>query len=261
MSSQVFRFFVSALAVGVMVPFAHAKSPERTVSVTGTAVTKVTPDIAVWTITTTDFDKKLKAAKQSSDENLRNVLEAIDTLGVEDEDVQTGHLQIRKEYERLEHGEQGQFKHFRVTRSVTFRQRDLSVFDAFLTDLVARTEFEAFFRFESSEYHELREQTRIKAVQLAHDKAASMAEALGAKLGQVSQIIEPGARLRGGFGGGGFGGGGGGFGGGGGIAGIVGVSNALFTADGATLPDQVTGTLRPGSIEIRVTVYVVFELR
>ncbi len=97
--------------------------------------------------------------------------------------METGHVSIRREYERGQYGYRGAFRHFVVSRSVTVRQRDLERFDEYLDALVSCAEMEVDFSFESSRIHAVRAETRLKAVMAARDKAAAMAGIVGAKLG------------------------------------------------------------------------------
>ena len=111
-------------------------------------------------------------------------------LGIGDGDLETGHVSVRREYERGERGERGDFKHFLVTRGVTIRQRDLKRLDEYLDALVSSAEMEVSFSFTISRLHEVRAETRLKALREARKKAAAMASAAGAKLGKVLTINE-----------------------------------------------------------------------
>jgi uncharacterized protein YggE len=213
---------------------------QRTVSVAGTAVTQVVPDIIVWHISTSDFDKNLQVAKNASDEKLKSILKLREELGVKPEDVQTGYLSIEKEYERDQHGNRGAFKHFVVRRSVTLKQRDLKRFDEFLSKLVGSAEIEASFGFESSRQYEARAETRLKALRLAREKAEAMTRELGAKLGKVLTIDEYKPQQQTGM--------------------WAAQSNGGFFDTSRPVDDLISGTFAPGSIEVRVTVEAVFEI-
>ncbi len=231
---------MSMLAAAVPVLAAEPEKPTRAVSVAGTAVTRTVPDIIVWHVTTSDYDKDLLRAKESSDKKLKAVLALKDELAVKPEDLQTGHLSIRREYHRDAHGHRTEFKHFAVTRNVTLKQRDLKRFDEFLTKLVSAAEMEVRFNFESSRIHELRADTRLKALRVARDKAEAMTRELGTKLGKVLTIDElrPSDRSREWAG-----------------------SNIAFTAAGdRPAVDVASGTFAPGAIEVQITVYAAFEI-
>ena len=211
----------------------------RSISVTGTAVTRTMPDTIVWHVSTSDFDRDLVSAKESSDRKLRAILGLREELKIDKEDLETGHLSIRREYEYDERGHQKAFKHFAVTRSVTLRQRNVDRFDEFFSKLVSSAEMEVSVSFESSRLHESRAETRLKALRIAQEKAEAMVKELGAKLGEVVRIDEhrPTSQP------------------------FSPMSNAAFF-DAGSLPevDTTGGTFAPGAIEVRTTVYVTFGI-
>jgi uncharacterized protein YggE len=232
------------LVVWMMVPAYAAEEPVRTVSVSGTAVTRTVPDIIAWHVSIEETDKVLVDAKNRSDEKMKSVLTLIKGLDVKPEDVQTGRLRINREYDRDERGNRGEFKHFKIYRNVEFKQHDLARFDEFLTRLVGAADIEANFNFESSKQHEFRAETRLKALQVAKEKAESMCRVLDAKLGKVLTIDEhppagpdPWGMRQGQF-----------------------QSNVVYTRGEEPEIDVTSGTLAPGAISIKVTVYATFEI-
>ena len=219
------------------VALAQEDEPVRSISVSGTVETKTAPDQIVWRISLTDTDKSMREAKVRNDQKVKSVVALREKLGVGEGDLETGRVNIRREYERDQHGRRGDFKHFVVSRSVTIRQRDLKRFDEFLDTLVASTEMEMSFGFESSRIHEVRAETRLKALQAAKDKAAAMAKVVGAKLGRALTINEhaQGDRLQ------------------------SPMSNTAYVHSTPTV-DLATEKFVPGAINVRVTVYATFEL-
>jgi hypothetical protein len=207
--------------------------------VTGTTVTRSAPDVINWHISTTDHDKDLVRAKQLSDANMKKILALREQLEIKPGDLQTGHLNIQKIYNRDERGRSTSFRHFQVTRQVTMKQRDLGRFDEYLTALVGSAELEASFSFESTSIHELRQETRLKAIAIAKEKAEAMTAALGVKLGRVLTIEEhlPQSSMQS------F------------------ASNSARIHGGENLPvDVATGTFVPGSIDTKISVHVTFEI-
>lgn len=213
--------------------------PVRSISVTGTVQTKVAPDQILWSVSLTDTDKDMRVAKAASDERVKAVVALREKLGVKEGDFETGPVSIRREYEQDDRGRRGAFKHFVVNRSVTIRQRDLKRFDEFLDALVASTEMEVGFSYESSNMHEVRAETRLKALAEAREKAKKMAGVAGAKLGKVLTIDEH-ARS-------------------GGWQNTM--SNSSFGHYESTPGvDVATDRFVPGAISVQVTVYATFAL-
>ena len=215
--------------------------PIRTISVTGTAVMKTTPDLIRWRIQVTDNDMDLPRAKRSNDRKIEGILGLRGELDIAEGDLETGPVSVRRVYKRDEEGKRtDEFDYFQVRRSVIIRQRDLKRFDEFLEKLVATAEMEVNFNFESSRRHELRAETRLKAMQIAKDKAQKMAEVVDAARGKAITVDEypPFGRPRS------FGG-----------------NNLYFDPRSDPVADIASGTSAPGAIEVKVTVYVTFELQ
>ena len=216
---------------------AQEERPLRSISVAGTVETKTAPDQIVWSITLTDTDKDIRKAKAKNDAKIESVIALRAKLDVGDEDIATGSVNIRREYERNERGDRGDFKHFRITRSVTIRQRDLKRFDEFLDALVSSAEMEVGFSFASSRIHEIRAETRLKALQVAKDKAEALVQVVGSKLGRVLTIDESaqGDRQR------------------------ISFSNRKVVQSTSSV-DLATERFIPGAISVQMTVYATFEI-
>jgi uncharacterized protein YggE len=233
------------MAVGLLLlsgtmALAAEDRPIRSISVSGTVETKTAPDQIVWGISLTDTHKDMLTAKRRNDEKVRAVVALREKLGIGEGDLETGHVSVSPEYERDRQGNRGDLRHFVVRRSVTIRQRDLKRFDEFLDSMVSSAEMEVRFSFESSRLHEVRAETRLKALQAAQDKATAMAEVVGAKLGRALTINEhpqvdrwqnP---LH---------------------------SNAMWRQSTPPSADLATDKFVPGAIRVTMTVYATFELK
>jgi uncharacterized protein len=213
--------------------------PVRSISVSGTVETKVAPDQIVWRINLMATDTNLAKAKGHSDEQVKSVVTLRNKLGIAEGDLETGPISVNRDYERDPRGARGNFKGFIVNRGLMIRERDLKRFDEFLDTLVASTDMEVYFSFESSKLRDIRAETRLKALQAAKQKALAMTEAAGAKLGRVLTINEPSASQSG--------------------RDPISNSNSLYVQ--STPPaDVATETFVPGAISVSMTVYVTYEL-
>lgn len=210
---------------------------ERHITVTGTAVTRTTPDTVVWHVTLTTTNKNLVRAKDQSDSQVQAILATTRELGLKPDDVQTGFLDVGREYEEGEYGQWGDFKHFRMTRQVTITQRDTSQFDAVLTGLIKSSDMEVRYTLESSQIQEIQATTRLKAVTSAREKATAMANALDAEIGEVMDIYEHADMGYGRL-----------------------AANSVLEMGHAGGMDSM-GTFAPGSIDVEVSVGVRFELK
>ena len=209
----------------------------QSISVTGTVKTKTAPDQIVWRTSLTSTNKDMRNAMKTSDKQVKSVLALRTQLGIDEGDIETDYLRISREYERDIRGYRGEFKHFVARRGVTIRQRDLKRFDEFIDALIASTEMEVDYSLESSRIHEVRAETRLKALAVAKEKAAAMAAALGAKLGPVLAINEHSGNER--------------------EWNIASNANFIQSQPGI---DLATGKFVPGAIEVQVTVNVTFAL-
>jgi hypothetical protein len=235
---------IVALVVGFMLAGGLAAAEEKTtrsISVTGTVETTTTPDLVVWSISLSDEDKNLQEAKKRSDQKVKSIIALREKLGIADGDLETGYVNVRRQYEREREQpwSRGAFKGYVVSRSVTIRQRDLKRFDEYLDTLISSADMEVNFRFESSRMQDVRSETRLKALQVAKAKAEAMAQALGAKAGRVLTINEhlPGERWG---------------------QELVG-ANAVMP--GSSPPSDVgSDKFIPGAMTVRVSVSVTFEL-
>ena len=163
------------LLLGCLLSLSAANAEEvklspRHVSVTGTSVARVQPDIVVWHVNVRRANKDLAKAQAECDETVKKVLALRTELKLKPEDAQTGYMSVQKIYDRDAAGNQTSFRHFLVDRSVTLRQRDTSRFDDVLARLVAAADVEVSYSLESSEYHDLRAKTRLEAVKAARKK-------------------------------------------------------------------------------------------
>lgn len=171
--------------------FADEPQSLRTITVSGTAVTQVMPDLVVWSISISDFDKNIKIAKEKNDDKFKRILALQESLNINKTDWEISYLRIHKEYERDERGYVTEkFKHFVIARSLIIRQHDLKRFDEFLDKFVSSAEMEVSFSLHSSQIYEIRKETRLKALRIAKEKAIAMLEIVGAKIGKVLTINE-----------------------------------------------------------------------
>ena len=129
-----------------------------------------------------------------------------------------------------------------MSRSIKIRQKDLSKFDDTLEKLTGLDDIRVSYTLESSDYHEIRRETRLNAVKVAREKAQSMVELLDAKLGAVKVIDEttPGTASP--------------------YSRANSFSNTISVAGEAATPDDVEGTMSPGAVEVRVSVDVIFAI-
>ena len=172
-----------------------------------------------------DRGPSIAAIKKTNDTKVKTILDTIKQLNVAAEDMQTSHLNAQREFEESAPGK-SVFKGWSLSRTIVFKQRDLGRFDDFFEKLFSAGDVEASYTFESSKYHEQRDQARLEAIRAAKKKAEAMCGELGVKLGGVKTVNEfrPGPFP-------GYGG--------------VGMNNSAFFAPESRTGDDAGGTLVP----------------
>ena len=161
------------------------------ISVSGTGEASGAPDLALLDLGVSAGGKTVEAARDTAAEAMNDVLEAVKDNGVEDKDVQTRQFRIEPEYE-FPDGKRVLIG-FRVTNTVQLKIRDLdSVGD--IIDDVADAAGDVVqvqnLRFTIEEPDELRAEARKEAMTDARDKAETLADLAGVKLGKPLSINE-----------------------------------------------------------------------
>lgn len=229
------NLLIALLLTSVPAMADEIKSSPRYVSVTGTATTRIPADTVVWHIQIRRNNKELAKAQVESDEGVKKVLVLKTELDLKPEDLQTGHLSIQKIYDRDQFGNQTVFRHFEVNRSITIRQKDISRFDAVLAKLISTADIDVNYSLESSELQATRTKTRLEAVSAARKKATEMTDLLGAKIFRVLRIVEPPEHQ------------------------MPFMANNVGFAR-ANAAEAIDTTFVPGTIEVKVSIEVAFEI-
>ncbi len=222
------------VAAGVPAQAADREPPS--VSVTGTATTKVRPDYAEWAISLDALDMDPAQAKRRVDAWVERLFEVRDDLDIAQEDFETGPASVEKVY-RYDQGNREQvFQGYRIVRHVVVRQRDLDAFDAFL-GAFAQEGHTFTMQLRSSDEEQVRRDTRIEAVKAAKLKAEEVADAAGVGIGMplrldASEDMPPRPMA----------------------ANMMMMRAEAGGAGGSEAP------FTPGAIEVRVTVQATFEL-
>lgn len=236
-----FILFVSFAFIVFSQSATRGDDSPRKITVSGTAVSKVVPDTIIWTLNVVSTHEELSKACQSNEETVASLIQfhKKELGSVTDSEIQTGYLNIRKVFDQNRNQNQPTFRHFEVTRAVTLCQRDVSKFDKVFRTLSQRPDVQSSYRLESSQYTKTRRETRLEAAKMAKTKAAEMTEVLDSKLGKVLEISENAEARSFGYA-------------------SNSIRNVEFAAD--TSADTVSGSFAPGTIEVKVSVLVAFEI-
>lgn len=234
-------FFLFCAMPLVLAGSANAQESQRKITVSGTAVSKVSPDTIIWRLNVVSEHAELPKACAENEKTVADLIkfQKEELSGGAGSEIQTGLLNIRKVYEKDRNRNNTKFKHFQVTRVVTLCQREIAKFENVYRTLSTLPDIESSYTLESSKYTDVRRETRLEAAKMARTKAKEMTEVLDSNLGQVLEISENAEARSFGYA-------------------TNSIQNSEFSTD--TSPDTIKGSFAPGSIEVKVSVRVVFAI-
>jgi uncharacterized protein YggE len=185
------------LMLGSASAFAQPASPAPTpqIVVTGEGEATARPDLAMLTLSVMREAETAREALDANSSAMADVIAAMKAEGVADKDLQTSSLSIepRYTYPTNKDGEQGQPKlvGYQVTNSLGVRVRENDKVGALLDKAVSLGVNQGGqINFNSVDASKTLTEARKRAVQDAMDRASTLAEAAGIKLGQVIEISE-----------------------------------------------------------------------
>jgi uncharacterized protein len=193
-----------------MTPLARAdETPGRSVTVGGTATRTVKPDRAEIRFMVTSYHAELATAKTMNDEEAQKVLNLLKALGIDESSIAIHQVAARRHYE-LNRSEsdgfpgvnRGQIKGFNVVRSYRVTLKDLSRFGDLMDQLVSNPSVMVVnHELTSTELERIESELLPAAIRDAIAKATLAAEAGGARLGKVMNIVATDGTLSDRFGG------------------------------------------------------------
>lgn len=182
--------FAALILTAHAAPEATAPQPKsRTISVSGCAVGFIQPDAVLWTVTRECSGKSIAEAKDSCEQQIKILLDGLAKKGIQSGDLSLGIAKIQDALSGQEAATVEATKRFTVSRSLTFRQRELHMFQDVL-DLLGKGAGKVTYKMYCARIDAITRETLVRATQAAKEKAAAMAGVLGASLGPVQSISE-----------------------------------------------------------------------
>lgn len=222
-----------------------AQQPQRhTISVSGNSEIRVAPDEVMLNVGVEAFDLVLNTAKKKADAAIRGGLAVAKRHGVPDAHVQTEYISIDPEYHMV--GDRRQLTGYEVRRALSIRLREISKFEALLTDLMqAGVNVVRSVEFRTTELRKHRDEARRLAMVAAREKAEALASHAGRKLGPAISISENSSGAWSAYnwwwGGQNYA-----------------FQNVVQVSGGSAAPE---GSLAPGQITVNATISVTYELQ
>jgi len=171
---------------------AAPEKPTRTLAVTGTAEISVQPDICYVTFGVETFHKKSAREAYRSNAGLMNELSAaVKAAGIEAKDMQTSSFTVAPQYRYEDDSRKRLFDGYRVYHALGVKVRDLDKASAVLdAGMGAGASQVNNVNFAVENPKKYTADARVEAVRAAQDKAQSMANLTGVKLGKPISISE-----------------------------------------------------------------------
>jgi uncharacterized protein YggE len=160
----------------------------RSVHVTGAAVVNVTPDRALIKLGVESNDRTPDGVQAMNTRAMREVVDAVRALGVEDKDISTDNYIVYPVYDDYN---SLRIKGYRIDNVVAVTLKDVSrASDVVVAALKAGANQVLDVQFYTSELRRYRDQARELAMTAAAEKAQALAKAGGSEAGCVMQIGE-----------------------------------------------------------------------
>jgi uncharacterized protein YggE len=190
---------LSILAVSATVARSQNSTPPPLITVSGQAEVRVPPDEVVFTLGVQFTDKDIVAAKQRTDDAVKQVLSIARSNNIKAEDVQTSHISVQPKYntDDLEYEQRRavkrEFLGYQAAKTIAVILRDISRFDALLADVLkAGVTNLSNLEFRDSKIRQHRDQARVMAIKAAQEKAQLLAREIGQSIGPAYSITEGG---------------------------------------------------------------------
>ncbi len=179
--------------------FAQTTIEPPLITVTGQAEVRVPPDEVVFTLDVEFVDRDMLAAKNKTDDSVKQVLAIARKQGVKAEDVQISHISVEPKYntDDLAYEQRRTVKRafvgYEVSKTIAIRLRDISKFDEVLSDVLkAGVTKVSNVEFRDSQIRRHKDQARAMAMKAAQEKASLMAREIGQSIGPAYSVSEGG---------------------------------------------------------------------
>jgi uncharacterized protein YggE len=171
----------------------QARQPQ--INVSGEGEVSLAPDMAILTLAVLREAETADAALSANNVALQDVLQALQEQGITERDIQTSQFQIIPRYSRSETKEgmteDGKIIGYAVSNGLTVRVRDLAKLGALLDQSVKLgVNKGGEISFTNDDPEAALTQARKQAVARAVDKAKTLTQAAGVKLGHIIEINE-----------------------------------------------------------------------
>lgn len=191
------RLLPLALAASLLAPIPAALAqqvPPPRIVVIGEGESAIPPDLAMLSLTVMREAKTAREALDAGNAAMAAVIAAMKSSGVADRDLQTGGLQIYPRYNYVnkpDGTQEGELVAYQVSNTLSVRVRDLEKTGEILDKAVTLGVNQGGgVSFANEDPSKALTDARRSAIKDAMDKARTLTEAAGVKLGKVLEITD-----------------------------------------------------------------------
>lgn len=180
-------------------PAPAGQQPSPRISVTGEGEVDVAPDMAILNLTVLREAETARDALSANTEAMKQVLAALKAAGIADRDLQTSGLDIQPRYAQpaRDKPQERKITGYAVSNGLTVRVRKLAEAGAILDKAVSLGVNQGGgIAFVTDDLKPVLTEARKRAVADALDRAKTLAEASGVRLGRILSIEEQALRPR-----------------------------------------------------------------
>lgn len=179
---------------------AQEKEPAPRIQISGEGEVQVAPDMAMIDLTVLREAETAREALSANNTAMRQVLDAMKEAGIAERDLQTSGINLRPRYRhpaKDNNLKEPKIIGYTVINSVTVRVRDLKIVGAVLDKSVTLGVNQGGnLRFVNNDTKVAMKEARALAVSDAMERAKTLADAAGIKLGRVVRMSEQSHRPR-----------------------------------------------------------------
>ncbi len=195
MNRRMMALGLAAAAMSLPLAAHAAETPvQPRIIVTGEGEASVAPDMALISLSVMREAKTAREAMDANNDDMAKVIEAIRASGVDDRDVQTAGLQIMPRYNftnQPDGSQQAELVAYQVTNTLSVRVRDLGRTGELIDKAVSLGVNQGGnIVFTNDDPSSVIGEARKNAVADAVQKANTLAQAAGVKLGRVVEISD-----------------------------------------------------------------------
>lgn len=164
-------------------------SSRDVITISGEGKIAAIPDIAVIEAGVTTEKSDVRASQKDNSDKMNALTARVKGLGVDEKDIQTTQYSIYPQYDYTKDGQR--LRGYQVSQSVKIKIRDLSKIGTILAEVgQAGANQVSGVSFTIDDPEALRQQAREKALDNARQKAKSLADHAGVKLGKIVSFSE-----------------------------------------------------------------------